>query len=84
MGYTAAMSRRLVWIATQNFEGFGCSECDWLFKPSGVLGDDSLDEMKKKYEAQRDKEFDAHVCEHPRIQETKHPRSPLFPHSRER
>jgi hypothetical protein len=73
--YTAAMSRSLVWIATQNFEGFGCSECDWLFKPSGVLGGESLDEMKKKYEAQRDKEFDAHICvEHPRIQKTKRPR----------
>jgi hypothetical protein len=38
-----------------------------MFKPSGVLDGESLDKMKQKYEAQRDKEFAAHVCnKHPR------------------
>jgi len=38
-----------------------------MFKPSGALVLESLDEMKQKYEAQRDKEFAAHVCvKHPR------------------
>jgi len=61
------MRRKLVWIARQSFEGFGCSECNWAFKPSGALVGESLDEMKQKYEAQCDKEFAAHVCgEHPR------------------
>ena len=54
--------RKLVWIEKQNFQGFGCAECNRLFKPSGVLVRESLDEMKQKYEAQRDKEFAAHVC----------------------
>jgi hypothetical protein len=65
--YTAAMPRKLVWTEKQNFQGFGCSECNWMFKPSGTPVDESLDEMKQKYEGQRDKEFAAHVCvKHPR------------------
>jgi len=59
--------RKLVWIENQNLQGFGCSECTWVFNPFGALVGESLDEMKQKYEAQRDKEFVAHVCaEHPR------------------
>jgi len=60
--YTAAMPRKLVWIENQNFEGFGCSECNWVFKPSSAIVTKSLDEMKQEYAAQRDKEFAAHVC----------------------
>ncbi|MGB7436399.1 MAG: hypothetical protein WBR26_05905 [Candidatus Acidiferrum sp.] len=56
------MARKLVWIESQNFEGFGCSECQWLFKPSSPLIGKSLDEMKQAYEAERDKQFVAHVC----------------------
>jgi len=61
------MPRKLVWIENQNLQGFGCSECGWVFNPFGALVGESLDEMKQKYEAQRDKEFAAHVCaKHPR------------------
>lgn len=64
--------RKLVWIETQNRQGFGCSECNWVFNPSGGLAGESLDEMKRKYEAQRDKEFAAHVCaKHPRAKSPK-------------
>jgi hypothetical protein len=63
VGYTAAMPRQRVWIENTNFESFGCSECNWVFKPSGALIGESLDEMKEKYEAQRNKEFAAHVCD---------------------
>ena len=60
------MPRKLVWVKGQNLQGFGCSESDWLFKPSGAPLDESLDEMKHKYEDQRDKEFAAHICvKHP-------------------
>jgi hypothetical protein len=60
------MARTLVWIETQNFQGFGCSLCSWMFKPTGVLVGESLDKMKKDYEAQLEKEFAAHVCvKHP-------------------
>jgi len=65
--YTAAMPRKLVWIQKQKFQGFGCSQCNWVFEPSGTPVDESLDDMKQKYEGQRDKEFAAHVCaKHPK------------------
>jgi hypothetical protein len=61
------MTRGLAWIKSQTFQGYGCSECDWKYKPSGLLDDDTIDEMKRKYEAERDKQFAAHVCvKHPR------------------
>jgi hypothetical protein len=66
------MRRKLVWIERQNFQGYGCSECAWVFNPSGAPTGKSLDEMKQKYEERRDKDFAAHVCtEHPRPKNTK-------------
>lgn len=56
------MPRKLVWINDQNFQGFGCSECQWVFKTTGPFIGRSLDKMKQVYEAERDKEFAAHVC----------------------
>jgi rubredoxin len=61
------MPRELVWIERQNIQGFGCSHCGWVFNPADALVGESLEEMKRRYEAQRDKEFAAHVCaEHPK------------------
>jgi len=63
------MRRKLAWIDEQRFRGWGCSECAWVFNPSGSPTGRSLDEMKQNYERQRDKDFAAHVCaEHPRNQ----------------
>jgi hypothetical protein len=60
------MPRGLAWIKTQDFQGYGCSECDWKHKPVGTPTGATLDEMKTKYEADRDKEFAAHACaKHP-------------------
>ena len=56
------MRRKLVWIKEQRFWGWGCSECAWVFNPSGSPTGKSLDEMKQNYEQQRDEEFAAHVC----------------------
>ena len=62
-----ATRRKQIWIEGPPFQGSGCSECAWVFKPSGPPIGDSLDEMKEIYERHRDKEFAAHVCaEHPR------------------
>ena len=59
--------RKLTWIEKPRFQGYGCSECTWAFKPLGPLNGDSLDEMKEIYERLRDKEFAIHVCaEHAR------------------
>jgi hypothetical protein len=61
------MHRKLAWIESQNFQGWACSECAWLFRPVGPLVGESLEEMKRNYESQRVKEFTSHVCaEHPR------------------
>ena len=56
------MSRKRIWIEDRNFQGFGCSECDWRFKPSGTVVGESLDEMKRKFAAHLDKEFTTHIC----------------------
>ena len=64
------MRRKLVWICEQRFRGWGCSECAWVFNPSGTPIGISLDEMKENYERQREREFASHVC-------AEHPRSPL-------
>ena len=59
--------RMLIRVEGPCFQGYGCSECTWAFKPSGPLNGNSLDEMKELYKRQRDKEFAIHVCaEHPR------------------
>jgi hypothetical protein len=61
------MSRKLVWIEKQRFQGFGCSECTWRFKSSGPPTGRSFDEMLRNFELQRDKEFTSHVCaDHPK------------------
>jgi hypothetical protein len=56
------LARELVWVESENFHGFGCSWCNWMFSPTGTLKGDSLDEMKRKFEVERDKEFAAHTC----------------------
>ena len=67
-----AMRRKLLWVERKNFQGWVCTECAWAFNPSGPLVGQSIDEMKKRYEKQRDLEFTSHVCaEHPRA--TKNP-----------
>ena len=68
-----AKRRRLVWMKKRDFQGWACSECAWAFNPIGPLVGESIVEMMRHYEQQRDKEFTSHVCaEHPRA--TKNPR----------
>jgi hypothetical protein len=70
---TNAMRRRLVWIETQRFRGWGCSECSWVFNPSGAPVGHSLDEMIQNYEKQREQEFASHDCaEYPRATKNLH------------
>ncbi|MGC1415351.1 MAG: hypothetical protein WA817_08725 [Candidatus Acidiferrum sp.] len=64
--------RKLMWIEEPRFQGYGCSECAWAFKPSGPPAGNSLDEMKVIFERLRDTEFSVHVCaEHPRAMKAK-------------
>ncbi len=62
------MSRKLVWLEQPRFRGWGCSECAWVFNSSGAPTGKSLDEAKRNFVLQRDKEFASHAC-------TKHPRA---------
>jgi hypothetical protein len=65
------MRRKLIWIEGQLFLGWGCSECAWVFKPSGSPVGNSIDEMKQAYEQQREQDFTVHVCaKHPRVKNT--------------
>jgi hypothetical protein len=41
----------LVWVERQNFQGWICNECAWVFKPSGTITGRSLDEMKGELRA---------------------------------
>jgi len=62
-----AMPRELVWIDQPRFRGWGCSECGWVFNPSGPPSGEDFNAMMRNFESQRDKEFAAHHCvEHPR------------------
>jgi rubredoxin len=56
------MRRTLVWINEPRFAGWGCSECAWVFNPSGPPRGDSLEDMTRNYEQQRSRDFAAHVC----------------------
>jgi hypothetical protein len=68
----ADMSRKLVWVEQTGLRCWGCSECAWVFNPSGALTGKSFDEAKRNFELQRDKEFTLHVCaQSPKSQEPK-------------
>jgi len=65
--------RKLVWAERPGFQGWACSECAWLFNPVGPLVGETIDDMKRLYEKQRDEEFRSHVCaEHPRPKKSPH------------
>jgi rubredoxin len=66
------MHRKLVSTENQSFWGWGCSECAWVFNPSGPPAGHSIQEMKQKYAQQRDHDFATHLCaEHPKAKPPK-------------
>jgi rubredoxin len=68
-----AKRRELVWVERQNFQGWACADCAWVFNPSGPPAGRSLDEMKQNFEQQRNKEFTSHVCaQHARAEKDPH------------
>ena len=65
------MRRKLLWIDEEPYGRWGCSECKWVFNPSGRPVGKSLDEMMQNYQQQRDNDFAAHLCaDHPRVRHT--------------
>jgi hypothetical protein len=60
--------RTLVWVEERSFKGSGCSECAWVFNPSGPPLGKSLDEMKRNFQMQLSEEFASHDCsDYPRV-----------------
>jgi hypothetical protein len=55
-------SRKLVWVEGQSVEGWGCSECAWVFNPAGPAIGKTLDEMKRNFQMQLSEEFASHAC----------------------
>jgi hypothetical protein len=59
--------REMVWIETATRADWTCSDCAWVFKPSGPPLGRTIEEMKQNYERQGQKEFAVHACvQHPR------------------
>ena len=56
------MPRKLIWVERQNFHGWACSACAWLFNPAGPPVGETMAEMQIHFEQRRDKEFASHVC----------------------
>ena len=52
----------MVWVQRERFTGWACSQCAWEFNPSGIPSGNTLAEIKQKYEQERDKQFNSHVC----------------------
>jgi hypothetical protein len=59
------MDRELVWVEKERFQGWGWSVCGWQFKGLGPLVGNTIEEMKRAFERQRDEEFKAHMCAKP-------------------
>jgi len=55
-------TRTLLWFEGQNVTGWGCSECAWVFLPSGPPIGKSLEEMKRNFQMQLSAEFASHDC----------------------
>jgi hypothetical protein len=67
-----SMPRKMIWLNQGQFRGWACSDCGWKFNPSDPLVGTSIDEMKQRYEGQRDREFKSHICaEYPREERIK-------------
>lgn len=54
------MARTMVWV--KRIEGWGCSDCAWVFVPTGPPIGNTMDEMMQTFSAQRAKEFESHIC----------------------
>ena len=59
--------RQMVWIKNARVQGWGCSQCNWIYNPLGPPLGHGMDEMMKNYERERDLEYLLHSCStHPK------------------
>jgi hypothetical protein len=54
------MARAMIWV--NRIHNWGCSDCAWVFVSSGQIVGNTMEEMVRHFAAQRDKEFQFHVC----------------------
>jgi hypothetical protein len=54
--------RKLVHFEGKDFQGWGCSECAWRFRPFGPPVGKSIDEMRRNFEVRLSEEFASHAC----------------------
>jgi len=60
--------REVVSFEGQSVAGWGCSECAWVFNPSGPPIGKTLEEMKRNFQMRLSEEFVHHDCaEHLRV-----------------
>jgi hypothetical protein len=50
-------SRKIVWVEGQNLVGCDCSECAWVFSPSGPPIGETVAEVKQNCQMQLPEEF---------------------------
>jgi hypothetical protein len=53
------MARDMIW--SEGMVRWGCSDCMWVFMPSGPPVGNTLDEMTENFVAQRYQDFASHV-----------------------
>jgi hypothetical protein len=58
--YNLAMARQIIWV--EHIQSWGCSDCTWVFIPSGPPIGNTIDDMKGNFTAKRAKQFKSHVC----------------------
>jgi hypothetical protein len=64
--------RKMVWVERQDFNGWVCSACAWVFNTAGPPVGESIDEMINHYVHRRDNAFKSHVCaEYPKAKSPK-------------
>src|ERR1700674_2462272 len=56
----SCMARAMMSI--KRIQGWGCSDCAWVFVPSGPPLGNTIEEMMRNFEAKRHKEFTSHLC----------------------
>jgi len=59
--------RAMIRFQMQEVNFWGCSDCAWVFRPSGPPLGNTIEAMGENYDRERDNNFAAHVCaQHPR------------------
>src|ERR1700674_2749913 len=53
------MAREMKWV--ERIQGWSCSDCAWVFVPSGPAHGNTIDEMMRNFVAKKDKEYQSHV-----------------------